>query len=217
MSLTKKILEFIFPRHDLDNPDAIDTSSVPVVANKIDINTEYPFSVSVHNHETFKSSLEIIKCHMLINDVDYVYYNIFTGDKIPIGNILPNGSQVRFKYQTDMDAVSMLYQKIVYEDNILHTYEKEINKYYIEERFKIKNNLTKSIEFLPKTYKFIDCLKIIMKFYEKNNYDLPENPELFKSNLLVADKNNRKFIVYVRDENEAAQLILELSEFVNIK
>lgn len=194
-----------------ETKENITTELSVVVSKEEQLKIDYPYVVS--GYAVNNAAQNIIMKYNLIENVNYV--------KIEEAHTsfgytpFHQYSRIRFKDKAIVDEIGNLAERQIALANMFETYDEFIKFNYYSEIFKAKNKLTKSISFLPKNNCLDKVLATLIKFYVKNNYDLPDI-DTFKSGMLVCNKGSQKFTIFVRDESEAGQLILEISEFIEI-
>jgi len=153
----------------------------------------------------------IISNKSLVEGVDYV-----TVERTGLDSYhYSYGPKYSVKDKNIFDMVIAEGDRITYVCQCLDGYDARITSMYYSETFAIKNKLNFNIDFVPKYNKLSDAVRTIIGFYIKNQYDLPD-ANVFKDKLLTKNEVGRCFTVYVRDEEEAAALMLELSEYIDI-
>jgi hypothetical protein len=205
MSLFKKIFE----KNNSKEEETL-TPSNKTISEEEQLKIDYPYHVS-NTHLSFHAADAIVSKYNLIENVNYVRC-------IEHNNMAYYGSSssvVRFNDKAIYDEIIELTSRWYNVNHMISGYDKYIDSTYHSEIFKAKNKLTKSISFLPKNDGFVSVISAIIKFYIKNNYDLPD-VSTFKTGMLVCDEHNKRFNVFVRDEAEAAALLLEISDFIEV-
>lgn len=94
--------------------------------------------------------------------------------------------------------------------------EDELEKSYSRIVFIKSNKLEASINVMPRKDKCHEMIDAVIGFYILNNYNLPESTSNFVDNMFVINREKNYFTILLRDQNEASQLVLRLSDVAEV-
>jgi hypothetical protein len=127
-----------------------------------------------------------------------------------------SNNKILFKNQHDEMNFDKFQKKEEWIRTAISNAEELIDKSYSRTLFVKKNNLKASINIVPKQEKFSELLETVIDFYMLNQYDLPNSSDDFIKNLFVINKDKNYFTIFIKDKNEASQLILLIADVAEV-
>lgn len=176
---------------------------------------DYPHSINTYaGFDSFRAAGSVIAKYNLTEDIDYI--KIETGR---IGLHYPSSIlEVRFKDKRYISEINDEAARLYYVNSSLRQYAlPDYKDFYFHALHMAKHGTLKaSINFIPKVNKFDAVVQEIISFYVSNNYELPEDIGTFKSKYLTLNSTHTYYTVYVKNEEEAALLLLQISDLIDI-
>jgi hypothetical protein len=196
------------------NSTIISPTISPTISRIVDKRlTDYPHSINTYaGCDSFTAACFVIAKYSLTEDIDYIKIEL-------AGNYIGNLSiDVRFKDKRYIDEINTEANRTYYVNCCLRQYAlPEYKDFYFQALHVAKHGTLKaSINFIPKVNKFDELVQEIISFYVSNDYELPGDIGTFKSKYLTLNSLHTYYTVYVKNEEEAALLLLQISDLIDI-
>jgi hypothetical protein len=192
----------------------------PIVAGTIDQRLlDFPFYSYVDDHFKQYCVDSLIQKYCFIENIDYVRVEETGQFSFSYRTLC----QIRFKdkrYVTEIENESMHLRYVSH--SITEYIKKDADDSFYAHALHIakEGKMTASINFFPKIDKMPSIIQEIVSFYVANGYNLPHDAATFKAKYLVAcdeyGNGGRGFFVYLKSEEDAASLLLQLSDLIDI-
>jgi len=171
---------------------------------------EFPYSMTLYATDY---ATKIINKYSLRENIDYIRIDFPMHMQYNMGF---SGYEFRFKDTMYVTEIQHEAEREKYIRASLNNYTvKDNTDFYIHALYMAKHGtMTVSINFTPKLHQMEKIIQEIISFYFQNDYELPDNAETFKKKFLTT--NNQHFTIYLKSEEDAAALLLQISELINI-